>query len=44
MSIFLPTSAMNSPLSEATIVAVGPGASDKDGITSSDAHAWFVIT
>ncbi|KAK2464130.1 hypothetical protein APHAL10511_003878, partial [Amanita phalloides] len=31
--IFLPTSATNNPLPEATVVAVGPGARDKDGKT-----------
>jgi co-chaperonin GroES (HSP10) len=29
--LFLPTSATNTPLPEATVVAVGPGATDKDG-------------
>ncbi|KAF7426390.1 GroES chaperonin family protein [Pleurotus pulmonarius] len=29
--IFLPTSATNSPLPEATVIAVGPGALDRDG-------------
>jgi chaperonin GroES len=29
--IFLPTSATNSPLPEATVIAVGPGAPNKDG-------------
>jgi len=29
--IFLPSSATNSPLPEATVVAVGPGAPNKDG-------------
>ncbi|KAF8346644.1 hsp10-like protein [Amanita rubescens] len=29
--IFLPTSATNNPLPEATVVAVGPGAPDKHG-------------
>ncbi|KAF8633818.1 hypothetical protein AX15_001231 [Amanita polypyramis BW_CC] len=31
--IFLPTSATNNPLPEATVIAVGPGAPDKDGKT-----------
>ncbi|KIK93196.1 hypothetical protein PAXRUDRAFT_829213 [Paxillus rubicundulus Ve08.2h10] len=30
--IFLPTSATNTPLPEATVVAVGPGAPNKDGV------------
>ncbi|KAL9714544.1 mitochondrial heat shock protein Hsp10 [Leucoagaricus gongylophorus] len=29
--IFLPSSATNNPLPEATVIAVGPGAPDKDG-------------
>ncbi|KAF5372724.1 hypothetical protein D9757_009693 [Collybiopsis confluens] len=29
--VFLPTSAISNPLPEATVVAVGPGAPDKDG-------------
>ncbi|KAI6155403.1 hsp10-like protein [Pisolithus tinctorius] len=29
--IFLPTSATNTPLPEATVIAVGPGAPNKDG-------------
>ncbi|KAI0293006.1 hsp10-like protein [Multifurca ochricompacta] len=29
--IFLPTSATSSPLPEATVIAVGPGATDKEG-------------
>ncbi|GBE87753.1 hsp10-like protein [Sparassis latifolia] len=29
--IFLPTSATNQPLPEATVIAVGPGAPNKDG-------------
>jgi len=29
--IFLPTSATNNPLPEATVIAVGPGAPNKDG-------------
>jgi chaperonin GroES len=29
--IFLPTSATSSPLPEATVIAVGPGAPDKEG-------------
>lgn len=29
--IFLPSSTTNSPLPEATVIAVGPGATDKDG-------------
>ncbi|KAH9926525.1 chaperonin 10 kd subunit-domain-containing protein [Amylocystis lapponica] len=29
--IFLPTSATSSPLPEATVIAVGPGAPNKDG-------------
>ena len=29
--IFLPTSATEQPLPEATVIAVGPGARDKDG-------------
>ncbi|KIJ62935.1 hypothetical protein HYDPIDRAFT_114057, partial [Hydnomerulius pinastri MD-312] len=29
--IFLPTSATTSPLPEATVIAVGPGATNKDG-------------
>ncbi|KAF4564511.1 10 kDa heat shock protein [Pleurotus pulmonarius] len=29
--IFLPTSATNSPLPEATVIAVGPGALDREG-------------
>ncbi|RXW21831.1 hypothetical protein EST38_g4016 [Candolleomyces aberdarensis] len=30
--IFLPTSATNNPLPEATVIAVGPGAPNKDGV------------
>ncbi|KAG9316087.1 hsp10-like protein [Chiua virens] len=30
--IFLPTSATNTPLPEATVIAVGPGAPNKDGV------------
>ncbi|KIK56227.1 hypothetical protein GYMLUDRAFT_247981 [Collybiopsis luxurians FD-317 M1] len=29
--VFLPTSATSNPLPEATVIAVGPGAPDKDG-------------
>ena len=29
--IFLPSSSTNNPLPEATVIAVGPGATDKDG-------------
>ncbi|EAU84974.1 hsp10-like protein [Coprinopsis cinerea okayama7 len=30
--IFLPSSATNNPLPEATVIAVGPGAPNKDGV------------
>ena len=32
--IFLPSSATQSPLPEATVIAVGPGAPNKDGVVA----------